>query len=82
MNYKIITTAIVLAALGLSACDNKNTQDVKTQAQPEPEVPMSAEPAEPTGVMNAEPVVLEAESEAAEAASTTDTASGAPTSGQ
>lgn len=81
MNYKSITTAIVVAALGLSACDN-DTQDTKTQAQPEPEVPMSAEPAEPTGVMNAEPVVLEAESEAAEAASATDTASGAPTSGQ
>lgn len=78
MNYKIITTAIVLATLGLSACDNKNTQDVKTQAQPEPEVLMSAEPAEPTGVMNAEPVVLEAESEA----STTDTTSSTPTSGQ
>lgn len=77
MNYKSITTAIVVAALGLSACDN-DTQDTKTQAQPEPEVPMSAEPAEPTGVMNAEPVVLEAD----EAASATDTISGTSTSSQ
>ncbi|MDO4700557.1 MAG: hypothetical protein Q4A69_07740 [Moraxella sp.] len=77
MNYKSITTAIVVAALGLSACDN-DTQDTKTQAQPEPEVPMSAEPAEPTGVMNAEPVVLEAD----EATSATDTISGTSTSSQ
>lgn len=77
MNYKSITTAIVVAALGLSACDN-DTQDTKTQAQPEPEVPMSAEPAEPTGVMNVEPVVLEAD----EATSAADTISGTSTSSQ
>lgn len=47
------------AVVFLTACGDKEPEPAPAPATEEPEVPMSAEPAEPTGVMNAEPVNIE-----------------------
>lgn len=61
---KHITHALLgMSLLGVVACSDKEPAPAPTQ-NAEVEVPMSAEPAEPTGVMNAEPVAEPTEPEA------------------
>ena len=78
MKTTILTTTLIASLLALTACSEPEPAKAEQTALTEESVPMSAEPAEPTGVMNAEPVVLEAD----EATSATDTASDTPTSSQ
>ena len=54
--YKALLLGGVLA---LTACGNKEPEPAPAPPAEEPEVPMSAAPAEPTGVMHAEPVTVE-----------------------
>lgn len=60
---KYITHALLgMSLLGVVACSDKEPAPAPTQTA-EAEIPMSAEPAEPTGVMNAEPVAEPTEPE-------------------
>lgn len=52
----LITTALLTACS--KSTEPKPFESAVTTQEKEPEVPMSAEPAEPTGVMNTEPVPI------------------------
>lgn len=61
---KYITHALLgMSLLGVVACSEKEPAPTPEKTA-EVEIPMSAEPAEPTGVMNAEPVAEPTEPEA------------------
>lgn len=60
MKTTMFTAAVLAASLALSACNKAEEPAPEDPKKTETEVvPMSAEPAEPTGVMSVEPVVLE-----------------------
>lgn len=60
MNMYKITTIIALTGI-LTACGGEPAPSTDTPKTDAESVPMSAEPAEPTGVMNAEPVDVQDE---------------------